>query len=82
MVGRAKKPGFCDKCGSPQESIPVCYQDSPYDEKTGDIKVVRHVMACTNLKCVDNKLHGVWSQVALVGYWPQIWIGRVRPHKV
>jgi hypothetical protein len=79
MLGRAKKPGFCDKCGSPQESIAVCYKDAPYDEKTGQIKVVRHVMACTKPTCVDNKWHGEWSQVSLVGYWPQIWVGLVPP---
>lgn len=77
MFGKTKKPGFCPKCGSPQESVEVCDRDLPYDQKTGAIKIIGHRFACTDSECEFHKSRQVWARATEIGLWHLVWVGRV-----
>jgi hypothetical protein len=76
-----KKPGFCELCGGPNEFVPVCYQDAPYSNKTGQISTFSQRPACLNPDCNNHKLRREWVFYDVASVFTLIWTGRVPPSR-
>ena len=73
----AKKPGFCELCGGPNEFVPVSYRDTPYSKKTGQISVFGQRAACLNPACPNHKLVQEWRFADDMDVYTLVWTGRI-----
>ena len=72
-------PGFCAKCGEPNEFIPVCDRNNPYSGDSGQIAVAGHEPACTNPVCENHKTKKTWQVTrGYAGSLFFVWVGRIK----
>jgi len=67
------------KCGAPNEKIDVCYENFPYEEKTGLVKVRGRKDVCADSACELSKSRRTWPVIDGTGFGHEslIWVGLV-----